>query len=390
MRQKNNAKNNKGGQVLKIQISLFLIFNYMNDNSIKLLEKATRNKLQNERFSEFMEQLASENVVLRCIECGTLMQLLSDATMEQLKVYKANFCGNRFCPMCTWRRAKKDGYMLSLCMEYIKKEFNYDFIFLTLTTPNVQSDSLNDEIKNYNKAFKRLMELAPVKKICNGYVRKLEVTYAKNEFITPELYEKKKNYYIKRGLNVGDKEPNFNTYNPHFHVVIAVNKSYLNNNSASKGYLSQQKWLELWQQSMRNTEITQVKVQQVQENNGKEIFEIAKYSAKDSEFLHSFDVFKVFYDALKGKQVLVFGGCFKDAVKKYKLGELEYLEKSELTVWYYLLTYKWEKQNYEEVDIRKLDIEEFNKFNKISIEDKPFDDEKLSKELIKEIQGKLK
>lgn len=361
----------------------------MNDDSIKLLEKATRNKIQNERFSEFMEQLASEQVVMRCIECGTLMQLLSDITMEQLKIYKANFCGNRFCPMCTWRRSKKDGYMLSLCMEYIKKELNYDFIFLTLTTPNVQADSLNDEIKNYNKAFDRLMKLAPVKKICKGYVRKLEVTYAKNEFITPELFEKKKNYYIKRGLKVGDREPNFDTYNPHFHVVIAVNKSYLAKKEIDRGYLSQQKWLELWQQSMRNTTITQVKVQQVQENNGKEIFEIAKYSAKDSDFLHSFDVFKVFYEALKGKQVLVFGGCFKDAVKKYKLGELKYLEKNELTIWYYFLTYKWEKQNYEEADIRKLDIEEFNKFNNISIEDKSFDNENSLKQSIEKIKNKL-
>ena len=32
------------------------------------------------------------------------------------------------------------------------------FIFLTLTTPNVKGDKLEEEIKHYNKSFERLMK----------------------------------------------------------------------------------------------------------------------------------------------------------------------------------------------------------------------------------------
>ena len=38
-------------------------------------------------------------------------------------------------------------------------------------------------------------------------------------------------------------------------------------------------------------------------------------------------VFDAFYKALKGKQVLVYSGLFKDARKKLKNGELDYLKE---------------------------------------------------------------
>ncbi|WP_349393575.1 protein rep, partial [Clostridium perfringens] len=81
-----------------------------------------------------------------------------------------------------------------------------------------------------------------------GYIRKLEVTYQKEKYITKELWTRKKDYYKKRGLSIGDLEPNYDTYNPHFHIVITVNKSYFTNKT-SKIYISRERWLELWQLS---------------------------------------------------------------------------------------------------------------------------------------------
>lgn len=148
---------------------------------------------------------------------------LASIDLEKYKLHKANFCGNRFCPMCSWRVACKDSLKISILMEHIKKEEDKEFIFLTLTTPNVKGVQLNSEILNLNKSFKKLMERKEVKGIVKGYIRKLEVTYQKEEYITKELWKKKKKYYQGKGLNVGDPEPNYDTYNPHFHVVIAVN-----------------------------------------------------------------------------------------------------------------------------------------------------------------------
>ena len=140
----------------------------------------------------------------------------------------------------------------------------YMFIFLTLTTPNVKGDSLEEEIKKYNKAFKKLMERKEVKAIVKGYIRKLEVTYQKEQYITKELWKRKKDYYEKRGLLIGDLEPNYDTYNPHFHVVIAVNKSYFNQTTQ---YISRERWLELWQLATGDDSITQVGVKKAKANN---------------------------------------------------------------------------------------------------------------------------
>ncbi|MDM6196059.1 protein rep, partial [Staphylococcus aureus] len=87
---------------------------------------------------------------------------------------------------------------LSLMMQYIKQKEDKQFIFLTLTTPNVTVEHLEDEIKNYNESFRRLSNRKHFKSIAKGYVRKLEITYNKKR----------------------------DDYNPHFHVLIAVNKSY--------------------------------------------------------------------------------------------------------------------------------------------------------------------
>src|SRR5699024_1148720 len=119
-------------------------------------------------------------------------------------------------------------------------------IFLTLTAPNVPADELNDEIKHYNQSFQRLMQRKEVKQIVKGYARKLEITYNEER----------------------------DDYNPHFHVLIAVNKSYFNQ---AKQYISRDWWLELWQQATRHPLITHFDVSQVRSLKESRIFEIAKY-----------------------------------------------------------------------------------------------------------------
>ncbi len=105
-------------------------------------------------------------------------------------------------------------------MEHLRLKESKEFIFLTLTTPNVTGEELEQAIKEYNLAFKRLLKLKEVAPIVKGYIRKLEVTYQGEKYITKKLWNRKKDYYIKLGLKIGDLEPNYNTYNPHFHVVI--------------------------------------------------------------------------------------------------------------------------------------------------------------------------
>lgn len=338
------------------------------NNSI--LKKCTDKKVKNPKFTNYIENFISESMLNLIRTCGDYVMFLANESLDKIKLHSANFCKNRFCPMCSWRLACKDSLKISILMEHIKKEEAKEFIFLTLTTPNVKGDKLNDEIISINKAFKKLMERKEVKSIVKGYIRKLEVTYQKEKYITKELWQKKKKYYESKGLYIGDLEPNYDTYHPHFHVVIAVNKSYFK----EKGkYLSQARWLELWREATGNYDITQVDVRKATSGDHKEVYELAKYSAKDSDYLVSRSVFKTFYEALKGKRLIVYSGLFKEANKLYENGDLDVYKKQDNIRYVYIINYEWFKNRYLETRKRELTEEEFKKYNKMLIDEMEID-----------------
>ena len=296
------------------------------------MEKYTEKKQRNQVFQKFIKRHIGENQMDLVQDCNTFLSFVADKTLEKQKLYKANSCKNRFCPVCAWRKARKDALGLSLMMQYIKQQEKKEFIFLTLTTPNVQNEQLEDEIKHYNKSFKKMVERKKVKSIIKGYVRKLEITYNKKR----------------------------DDYNPHFHVLIAVNKSYFKD---TKSYISQKEWLNLWRDVTGMPEITQVQVQKIRQNNNKELYEMAKYSGKDSDYLINQKVFDAFYKSLKGKQVLVYSGLFKEAKKKLKNGDLDYLKEIDPTEYIYQIFYIWKQKEYLASELYDLTEQEKREIN---------------------------
>ncbi|MGV3066494.1 protein rep [Staphylococcus simulans] len=296
------------------------------------MDKYTEKKQRNQVFQKFIERHVREGQMYLIKDCNTFLSFVADKTLEKKKLYKSNLCKNRFCPVCAWRKARKDALGLSLMMQYIKQEEQKEFLFLTLTTPNVKSDDLESEIKHYNQSFRRLSNRKKFKSIAKGYVRKLEVTYNQKR----------------------------DDYNPHFHVLIAVNKSYFTD---KRYYISQKEWLNLWRDVTGNDEITQVHVQKIKQNNNKELYEMAKYSGKDSDYLINQKVFDTFYKSLKGKQILVYSGLFKEARKKLKNGDLDYLKEVDPTEYIYQIFYHWNQKEYLASEIFDLTEEEKSKIN---------------------------
>ncbi|WP_256948553.1 protein rep, partial [Staphylococcus aureus] len=289
-------------------------------------------KRKNQVFQKFIKRHIGENQMDLVEDCNTFLSFVADKTLEKQKLYKANSCKNRFCPVCAWRKARKDALGLSLMMQYIKQEEKKEFIFLTLTTPNVKATKLESEIKRYNQSFRRLTNRKHFKSIAKGYVRKLEITYNKKR----------------------------DDYNPHFHVLIAVNKSYFTD---KRYYISQQEWLDLWRDVTGISEITQVQVQKIRQNNNKELYEMAKYSGKDSDYLINQKVFDAFYKSLKGKQVLVYSGLFKEAKKKLKNGDLDYLKEIDPTQYIYQIFYIWKQKEYLASELYDLTEQEKREIN---------------------------
>jgi len=297
-----------------------------------LLQKYTRNREWNQITAAFIDKHISHLMQKRFWECGTWLEFYANREVDKVKVSRANFCKNRFCPMCAWRQAKKDALKIGVMMDYIEAEHKKAFIFVTFTAPNVKADELKQEITRYNQAFKNLVKRDIVARMNHGYIRKLEVTYN----------EKRKDYHA------------------HFHCVFALNASYF----TDRTYIKQEKWLELWRDVMKDERITQVDVRRVKKSeSGKDISEIAKYAAKDSDYTHSQDVFDSFYNALKGRQVLTYNGLFATANKKFKAHELDDYISPDNTEYCYILLYRWGKGEYIEHERRELTSEEMETIN---------------------------
>lgn len=318
-------------------------------------------KIKNQVLQDFIKNKISEKNLERIQNCGSFLLFHTDERKEKKKLVHANNCENRFCPICAYKKSRKDAMKISIMLK--KLENDCQFLFLTLTSPNVVSDNLSEEIKEYNESFKRMTKLKPFMGAVTGYVRKLEITYDGNKKITKEMYEKKKKYYDNLGLYTGDLNPNYNKYHPHFHVLLAVKKSYFSGGM----YLKQIEWLKMWRSAKRDESITQVDVRKLDMKKG--ILEIAKYSSKDSDYLIDKDVFDVMYKALKGRQVITYNGLFKEAAKLYKKGDLDYLKEIDLTEYVYRILYQWGQGDYVQREIRELTDEEKERFNKQLIDE---------------------
>lgn len=324
-----------------------------------ILKKVTPKKDLNRKAGDYLMKHVTVKTMDRFDTCSNWMLHMTNAAMSAKRLYKSNRCGNRFCPICTWGTAKKDAIKLSIILEAIRDIEGKEFLFLTLTAPNCTGEELRSEIDRFNKAVNKLFQRRNVKKVAKGYARKLEVTTDQEKYVTEELYKRKKNYYDRRSLNVGDTNPTYNSYHPHLHILVAVDKSYFD----SRDFISKAAWLAMWRECMEDDSITQVDARKVSvTSKSNAVLEIAKYSAKGSDLYHSETVFDTFYMALKKRQLLVYGGMMKDYAKLFKNGDLDKYKKTDDEEYTHMMRSIWQGSGYEN-KLRKLTTEEYKQYN---------------------------
>lgn len=309
-----------------------------NKNLEECLNKPTEKKLMMSDFIKFMED---KNLKLdRLKECGNFIKFQSSEDKTKFILAGGNFCNNRFCPFCSWLKAKRTAFELLELIKVVEYKEKFAFLFITLTVPNTPRERLREEIENFNKSFKRLFQTEEFKAFNKGFIRKLEVTYNEER----------------------------NDYHPHFHLVVAVNKSYF----TSRDYMSKRRLLELWQRATRNPAITQVDIKPCRMDTVKQVMELATYSAKQGDLYSSKEVFDGFYEGLFRKKLLVYNGIFKEYKKKIEVGEVDPAEVIELNQILEEATREiclmWEKSSYLLADERELPEEQRKKFYNLKIE----------------------
>ena len=287
-------------------------------SEIYMMIKESYRKIHSEKFNRFFNREERSRM------CATVLQFKKD-TEQKRKLHQAYFCQLRLCPVCNWRRSLKIFSQVSKIIQAIEQDREHAYIFLTLTQKNVSGEELDQELDKMMKAWNRFLGYKKVKDVVKGSYRGLEITYDKESKITKRMYQEKKDYYKKLGLKVGNKNPNFDMYHPHFHVLIVVRKGYF----TSKEYLSHEVWRELWAKAMRLDYLPQVNVKRVKGNTAEAVAETAKYAAKDSDYVIekdldlSMNVVETLDYALERRRLVSFSGIMKEWHKKLNLDDTE-------------------------------------------------------------------
>jgi plasmid rolling circle replication initiator protein Rep len=172
----------------------------------------------------------------------------------KLKLQSARFCRVRQCPICQWRRSLRWKARASEILPRVVNDYpKHRWLFLTLTVRNCQITELREALGSMNRGFKRLTERKVFPAV--GWIRSVEVTRNK-----------------KNG-----------SAHPHFHCLLMVPSSYF----SGQGYLSQAKWVELWQQSARLDYKPVLDVQAIRRDIPPTalIPEVLKYAVKESDLV---------------------------------------------------------------------------------------------------------
>lgn len=285
-------------------------------------------KIESVELSYSYKRLGMLNKYQRVNNCAGFLEfcLYEDG---QRKLQKANFCKNRLCSMCNWRRSKKIFSQVSQIIAKIDEdEGDIDYIFLTLTVKNCELSDLSDTISEILTGYKRFSNDRRIKKAYRGIFRALEITYNNNKY--------KKAY---------------NTWHPHLHCIIAVDKNYFDKSNVN--YLSYKNLQEIWQRCVRADYLPQVDIRKIKNAREKAVAEVAKYTVKSNTYL-MFDkekqdnLVRILDDALFNRRLVSYSGIFK---KYYKLcglsdavdGDLVHTdgEKLDERLVYVVLHYRW-------------------------------------------------
>ena len=219
-------------------------------------------------------------------------------------LHDANFCRIRLCPICQWRRSLKIWSQTTDLVAAANKSRpgGCAWVMLTLTQKNVDDYMLAGELDSLFSAWNDFSRRKEFKRAVLGYMRVLEVTH--NTEIQTHAYD---------------------TYHPHFHVLLAVRPSYF----TSRDYIKHARWQQMWAEAMKLDYMPQVDVHRVYGNTAKAVAEVSKYATKPSDILtpEYWDVtvrtVELLDHDLNGRRLVAYGGLLRQLHQQLHLDSIE-------------------------------------------------------------------
>lgn len=245
----------------------------------------------------------------RLRECAQLLRFRADQDGKK-QLDMLNSCRVRLCPMCSWRRSLKAYYNAISACGWLQEHGYTRYIFVTLTCRNCSGEHLSGTITRMLHAFDRLSKRAIIRRSWAGWIRSMEITH-----------------------NVDYVSKSFDTYHPHFHLLVAVSGSYY-----GRDYISQRDLAQLWREALGADYDPVVDVRRVKRRDrradqsgvadivgGGDLAEVSKYAVKDADYIIpddwdlSVDAVRVLDRALANRRLIAYSGCFADAKRALAL-----------------------------------------------------------------------
>lgn len=258
-------------------------------------------KNQSLKISNSLRKCNLDKRAARMFFCSNFLEFKQFDDGSPLKLHRANFCKDRLCPMCTWRRSLKQFGQTSKLMNYIQTKGEYDYIFLTLTIKNIEGMELSKSIKELTSGYSRLQRRKEFKNAILGSIRHLEVSFNNNPY-----------------------SKSFKSFHPHLHCILMVRKSYF----TSRDYIKQNKWLSMWQECVRVDYVPTLDVRKVNGNQNKAVCELSKYPVKMKSIIETTEDltdYAVSFLAIHmiSVRLVEYYGLFRKYRKELKLEDIE-------------------------------------------------------------------
>ena len=252
--------------------------------------------------------------------CGThpIFERHTAPEGQYMTLHSADFCRDRLCPLCQWRRSLKMGAQARAAVaEADRRKISRDkvgwrWLMLTLTQRNVEGPDLGAELDRMHAAIKVLVKSPRWRAAVRGWLRVTEIT-------------RNANYH----------SPFYGTYHPHIHILLAVPRSYMR----GRDYIPHAEWVEMWRTYMHLDYLPSVDVRVVTDKGevtddptqsmDAAVAEVAKYAAKPGSYLIASDLdatveaVTTLARALKGRRLYAWGGVCKEAAQALRLDSLE-------------------------------------------------------------------
>ena len=261
-----------------------------------LIKKLTYYKWRNVKISACLRSIGERSRADMINECGTYAVT---SVRNGHDVFKyANFCRQRMCQVCAWRRSSKFvAQMIPVCNALSAQ--GYKFIFITLSLRNCASDDVAADVSRLLEAWDRMSRRAKYKRAIKGYCRSLEVTY-----------------------NVERED-----YHPHLHILAAVDNDYF----TSKKYISHDVMLEDWKAAARVDYLPDVHIEKCYRGAKKNkdtsstaaAIETIKYAYKiSSKHIKNETIATIFY-SLANRRLVSFGGVIEELRKQLQQSDID-------------------------------------------------------------------